>query len=319
MSSSRRRPSGGIRRPQVAGRPRGGWTDAADTADEAERDEARSGTVAVDERSTAAVDAPRAAPVRSGTADADGPAADGSAADGSANNGSAADGSRTGGPDPDGPAPDGSAGGGSAGGGSAADTRAGAGADGADPDAAASRSRRLPLPPAPRTRAATAALLVVTVVLTAAAAFFGVQWYGARFSGSAANAALTDVGATAEVSREVGDAVTKVYSFDHARLQQAEDEARAVITPEFQPEFDRIFGSVRELAPQQQAVVTATIPKSAVASITGDRATVYLFVNQVIRRQAAGGAPQEGSAAARLRVDAEYVDGSWKIAAMTPA
>lgn len=314
MSSSRRRPSGGIRRPQVAGRPRGGWTDAADTADEAERDEARSGTVAVDERSTAAVDAPRAAPVRSGTADADGPAADGSVTDGSTNDGSAADGSA-----PDGPAPDGSAGGGSAGCGSATDTRADAGDDGADPDAAASRSRRLPLPPAPRTRAATAALLVVTVVLTAAAAFFGVQWYGARFSGSAANAALTDVGATAEVSREVGDAVTKVYSFDHARLQQAEDEARAVITPEFQPEFDRIFGSVRELAPQQQAVVTATIPKSAVASITGDRATVYLFVNQVIRRQADGGAPQEGSAAARLRVDAEYVDGSWKIAAMTPA
>lgn len=313
MSSSRRRPSGGIRRPQVAGRPRGGWTDAADTADEAERDEARSGTVAVDERSTAAVDAPRAAPVRSGTADADGPAADGSANDGPANNGSAADGSTTDGPAPDGSAADGSA----------ADTRDGtrdgAGDDGADPDPAASRSRRLPLPPAPRTRAATAALLVVTVVLTAAAAFFGVQWYGARFSGSAANAALTDVGATAEVSREVGDAVTKVYSFDHARLQQAEDEARAVITPEFQPEFDRIFGSVRELAPQQQAVVTATIPKSAVASITGDRATVYLFVNQVIRRQADGGAPQEGSAAARLRVDAEYVDGSWKIAAMTPA
>ncbi|ALE72171.1 hypothetical protein AD006_09315 [Pseudonocardia sp. EC080610-09] len=162
-------------------------------------------------------------------------------------------------------------------------------------------------------------LLAVTVLLTAAAAFFGVQWYRTEFAGSAANTALTDVGATAEVSAQVGEAVTKVYSFDYARLQQAEADAADVITPAFRPEFERIFGSVRDLAPQQQAVVTATIPKSAVASIDGDRATVYVFVNQVIRRQADGGAPQEGSAAARLRIDAEFLDGRWKIGAMTPA
>ncbi|WFG44536.1 hypothetical protein [Pseudonocardia alni] len=171
----------------------------------------------------------------------------------------------------------------------------------------------------PTTRRATGLLLAVTVLLVAAAAFFGAEWYRTTFTGSASNTALTDVGTTAQVSEQVGEAITKVYSFDYARLQQAEDDARGVITPGFQPEFDKIFGSVKDLAPQQKAVVTATIPKLAVASIDGDRATVYAFVNQVIRRQADGGAPQEGAAAARLRVDAQFVDGRWKISAMTPA
>ncbi|MBN9737413.1 MULTISPECIES: hypothetical protein [unclassified Pseudonocardia] len=283
MSTPRRRPTGGIRRPQVAGRPRTGRADdehdgATETAGQ------QQAGVAVDERSDAPVDVAPAAPVRTG-AEEPGDAVTDEAPD-------AAD------------APDG-----------AGDGSTGPG----DPGGSGTRRRGLPLPAAPATGRATAVLLAVTVLLTAAAAFFGVQWYRTEFAGSAANTALTDVGATAEVSAQVGEAVTKVYSFDYARLQQAEADAADVITPAFRPEFERIFGSVRDLAPQQQAVVTATIPKSAVASIDGDRATVYVFVNQVIRRQADGGAPQEGSAAARLRIDAEFVDGRWKIGAMTPA
>ncbi|WP_060574825.1 MULTISPECIES: hypothetical protein [unclassified Pseudonocardia] len=277
MSTPRRRPTGGIRRPQVAGRPRTGRAD-----DEQDGTGETSGTttggVAVDERADAPVDVAPAAPVRTGAAEPEDAA-----------------GTEL---DPD------------------ADTTA---TGGGTADPAPRARRRLPLPAAPATGRATAVLLAVTVLLTAAAAFFGVQWYRTEFAGSAANTALTDVGATAEVSAQVGEAVTKVYSFDYARLQQAEADAADVITPAFRPEFERIFGSVRDLAPQQQAVVTATIPKSAVASIDGDRATVYVFVNQVIRRQADGGAPQEGSAAARLRIDAEFLDGRWKIGAMTPA
>ncbi|MER5670246.1 MULTISPECIES: nuclear transport factor 2 family protein [Pseudonocardia] len=266
MSTPRRRPAGGIRRPQVAGRPR-------TRADEPDEEETGTGGVALDERSGDAV--PSAAPVRSGDAgrtDAPGTADDDAAHD----------------------------------------------ADGAPAEADGAPRRRSVLS-APTTRRATGLLLAVTVLLVAAAAFFGAEWYRTTFTGSASNTALTDVGTTAQVSEQVGEAITKVYSFDYARLQQAEDDARGVITPGFQPEFDKIFGSVKDLAPQQKAVVTATIPKLAVASIDGDRATVYAFVNQVIRRQADGGAPQEGAAAARLRVDAQFVDGRWKISAMTPA
>lgn len=262
MSTPRRRPAGGIRRPQVAGRPR-------TRTDEPDEEETGTGGVALDERSGDAV--PSAAPVRSGNA------------------------GRTDTP---------------------GTTDASDPADAGDADGT---PRRRSLLSTPTTRRATGLLLAVTVLLVAAAAFFGAEWYRTTFTGSAANTALSDVGTTTQVSEQVSEAITKVYSFDYARLQQAEDDARAVITPGFQPEFDKIFGSVKDLAPQQKAVVTATIPKLAVASIDGDRATVYAFVNQVIRRQADGGAPQEGAAAARLRVDAQFVDGRWKISAMTPA
>ncbi|ANY07390.1 nuclear transport factor 2 family protein [Pseudonocardia sp. HH130630-07] len=324
MSTSRRRPTGGIRRPQVAGRPRPGRGENETGPDEPGT---RPGGVALDDRTGAPFTPPAPGdPDPAGAAPDAGPAPGAGRTDraGRTLAGDAPEGGRgpgrPAGPDapgrPDDPA--GSAGTGPDEG-SAADGGTGraAGPEAAGRPAGAARGPRLPA--APRSRRATVLLLVATVLLTTAAAFFGVQWYRTEYTGSAANSALADVGATAEVSRQVGEAVTRVYSFDHARLQQAEDDARAVITPAFQPEFERIFGSVRELAPQQQAVVTATIPKSAVASIDGDRATVYVFVNQVIRRQADGGAPQEGAAAARLRVDAELVDGGWKIAAMTPA
>ncbi|MFP5069791.1 hypothetical protein ACLFMI_09000 [Pseudonocardia nantongensis] len=299
MSTPRRRPTGGIRKPQVAGRPRTGHAD--DEGTEA-TEQSRTGGVAVDERAAASAEtgndvtgaAPAAKPVRSGAADDDRPGRAGPS-DGSASGSAPSDFGEDDAGEED------------------------AGKQDADEHGSAGARRRFRLPPAPASRAGTAALLAVTVLLTAAAVFFGVSWYRAEFTGASANAALTDVGATAQINEQIGEAVTKVYSFDHTRLEQAEADARAVITPAFAPEFERIFGSVRELAPQQQAVVTATIPKSAVQSVQGDRASVYLFVNQVIRRQADGGAPQEGSAAARLRVEAEYLDGRWKIASMTPA
>lgn len=315
MSTPRRRPSGVSRRPQVAGRPRTAATSpAADTEPTAE------GGLAVDERT----DAPTAdgGPSSSETAPTSGP--DSSRSRSVTRPRPADEPGQADEPAPptrEEPAP----------------TDAATATGDALPSAPAVRSgkaeeepgsrltgltdrvRRIPLPQAPATRRGTAALLAVTILLVAAAGFFAASWGRLQFSGATSNTALADVGATATVSEQVNEAVTKVYSFDFARLDQAESDARGVITGPFTGQFDQIFGNVRQLAPQQQAVVTATIPKSAVSSIEGDHATVYVFVNQVVRRVDDGGKPQEGTAAARLRVDADYVDGRWKVSGMTPA
>lgn len=289
MSTNRRRPTGGLRRPQVAGRPRtagpSGTTDGQEGADGAlaveERTGARPDTDRPGERPDRGSGAPDTAPDRSGGArTAPGPTAPDTTTGGS----DSATAEHT----------------------TAEHTTAGetasedhdtAAADRVElPRAAAvggtgegdrergDRPRRIPTPSAPTTRRGTALLLVVTLLLAVAAAFFAVSWFGMRYTGAATNTALSDVGTTATVSEQVGEAVTKVYSFDFARLDQAESDARAGITGPFNQQFDQIFGNVRQLAPTQQAVVTATVPKSAVASIEGDRATVYLFVNQVIKR-----------------------------------
>ena len=155
-------------------------------------------------------------------------------------------------------------------------------------------------------------------VLVGLAVFFAVENAEVRGTPSAQNTALVDIGTTAQVSQQVTAALKTIYSFDYTRLDQNEAAARAVITPAFAGQFDQLFQQVRELAPQQQAVVTATVNLVGVQSINGDTATLLVFLDQQATRAQAGGAPQQLAAAGRLTVTAQLVDGTWKIAAVDP-
>lgn len=183
------------------------------------------------------------------------------------------------------------------------------------PEAAPGRGARLV---ALVRRRAVPLLAVAALVLTTVAVVAGVQDARLRGAPSAANTALVDVGATAEVAAQLSDAVETVYSFDFARLDENERAAREVITPAFAAEFDRLFAEVRARAPEQQAVVSATVTHTAVKEITGDRAVVVAFVDQLATRAAPDAESQQLAAAGRLTVTGERVDGRWKIAAVTP-
>ena len=167
-------------------------------------------------------------------------------------------------------------------------------------------------------RVPTPALAGALVVLVWLAGFAAVQNADVRATPSAQNTALVDIGTTAQVSQQVTAALKTVYSFDYTRLDQNEAAARAVITPGFAGQFDQLFRQVRELAPQQQAVVTATVNLVGVESINGDRATLLVFLDQQATRAQAGAGPQQLAAAGRLTVTAQRVDGTWKIAAVDP-
>jgi Mce-associated membrane protein len=167
-------------------------------------------------------------------------------------------------------------------------------------------------------RRAVPLLAVAAVLLGAVAVFAGIQDAQLRGTPAAQNTALVDVGTTAEVAGQLSDAIETVYSFDFARLDENENAARNVITPEFAAEFDRLFGEVRARAPQQQAVVSATVTHTAVKEITGDRAVLVAFVDQQATRAAPDAQSQQLAAAGRLTVTGERVDGHWKIAAVTP-
>ncbi|TQM15444.1 hypothetical protein [Pseudonocardia kunmingensis] len=167
-------------------------------------------------------------------------------------------------------------------------------------------------------RHAVPLLVAALVVLAAAGAVFGVLDARLRGTPAATNLALVDVGATAEASGQLGDAIETVYSFDFARLDENENAARAVITPEFAAEFDRLFAEVRTRAPEQQAVVSATVTMSAVKELSADRAVMVAFVDQQATRAAPDAESQQLAAAGRLTVTGEKVDGRWKIAAVTP-
>ncbi|MGH3764894.1 MAG: hypothetical protein ACRDTX_07065 [Pseudonocardiaceae bacterium] len=129
------------------------------------------------------------------------------------------------------------------------------------------------------------------------------------------NSALLDVGATAQVSGQVRDAVERVFSYDFARLDDNERAADGVVTGQFARDYRQQFARVRELAPGQQAVVVATVPALAVKLLDGDRAIVVVFIDQQANR---GGQAQPLVAAGRLTVTAQQVAGSWKIADVEP-
>ncbi len=211
-------------------------------------------------------------------------------------------------------------------------TGAGVGAatapDGAEPAASRPRGKRLlaarPRPaarPGPgRTRRSvpTPVIAGAAVVLAAVAVVCAVGNAQLRGSAPARNTALVDVGTTAQVSQQVADDLTKIYSFDYTRLDQNEAAAKAVITPAFDAQFEALFQQVRTLAPQQKAVVTATVNTSAVRSVTGDTAQVLVFLDQQATRAADGGRAQQLAAAGRLTVTAQQVDGTWKVANVVP-
>jgi Mce-associated membrane protein len=167
-------------------------------------------------------------------------------------------------------------------------------------------------------RRAVPLLAAAVVVLATVAVVAGMQDARLRGTPAAENTALVDVGTTAEVASQLSDAIETVYSFDFARLDENEKAARDVITPEFAAEFDRLFGEVRARAPQQQAVVSATVTRTAVKEITGDRAVLIAFVDQQATRAAPDAQSQQLAAAGRLAVTGQRVDGHWKIAAVTP-
>lgn len=159
------------------------------------------------------------------------------------------------------------------------------------------------------------ALVAVVLIALGLAAWFRGEANQLAGSGSASNQALVDVGTTAQVAGQVRDAVERVYSYDYARLDDNERASRQVITGQFAQDFTTQFARVRELAPQQKAVVVAKVQNLAVKVLDGDRAIVVVFLDQQADR---GVETKQLLVAGRLTVTAQRVDGVWKIAGVQP-
>jgi Mce-associated membrane protein len=173
---------------------------------------------------------------------------------------------------------------------------------------------------APPRRPATGVATLVGLVAALVIALSLAAWFRGKAnqllgSAVASNDALVYVGATAQVSGQVREAVQRVFSYDFARLDDNERAATDAITGPFARDFPQQFARVRELAPGQQAVVVATVPALAVKVLDGDRAIVVVFIDQQAKR---GAEAQPLLAAGRLTVTAQRVNGSWKIADVEP-
>jgi Mce-associated membrane protein len=153
-------------------------------------------------------------------------------------------------------------------------------------------------------------LAVAAVLSLSAAALTAVGAWMASSSGPRANQAFVDERATGELVGQITNAVSTIYSYDYHNLGATEDAAKNVITGGFAEEFDQVFDPVKRLAPAQQAILRTSVPAAGVKLLRDDDAQLLMMVNQSGTR---GPEQEPTGAAARLVVEAQKVDGRWKI------
>lgn len=153
---------------------------------------------------------------------------------------------------------------------------------------------------------------VGAAVLACLAIWFGVEVYAN--SSATQNETLVDQSGTSEVNGQVSDAVSKIFSYDFADTGKSEQAAKNVLTGDAIKQYDQLFATVKQQAPQQKLVVTTTVKASSVLRLEDDRAQVLLFVDQNATRTD-NGSNQVGPA--QVVVNAEQHGDQWKISSIT--
>lgn len=157
-------------------------------------------------------------------------------------------------------------------------------------------------------------LLLVFLLLAGAGLAFW-QADRARDTDNVGNHAIVDDAATTDVQSAVAAALVRVFSFDHADPGPTQQAADELLAGDARKEYDQLFAALEEKAPGQKLVLTAQVQVAAVQELTGDRARLLVFLDQASQRAT----DEESSiSAAQLSVDAERIDGDWRIVALRP-
>jgi len=166
-----------------------------------------------------------------------------------------------------------------------------------------------------RRRAAWIVAVVCCLASVAVIAVGTVKVDQLHSTGAARNDALVDAAATRKVARQVEAAMTALWSYDYRTLDESRAEAARVGTAAFAQEYASVYDNLDRLAPEQKAVVVATVTQVAVQRLDGDRATAIVFLNQRATKATAG---TPSTATARIRVRMTKVGRAWKVAAVDP-
>lgn len=183
-------------------------------------------------------------------------------------------------------------------------------------EAEAAAAEEEPAEPGPRRKTSpyvlAGALFGLALVLAGFAVWFKIE--GNRVDAMTSNTALLDTARTADVSKAASNAVESLFSYDFNNIAKTQDAAKdLLLNDEVKATYNRIFGEVERLAPQQKIVVTVKATRSAVIMLDGDRAKVMVFVDQTSTRTDQN---QTASGSAQLWLNMQYVDGKWKVSAL---
>ncbi|WP_244211148.1 hypothetical protein, partial [Amycolatopsis kentuckyensis] len=167
-----------------------------------------------------------------------------------------------------------------------------------------------PAKPRPAWRRLPVLLLAAALLLTGAGVWFTLEARATSANPAAANLALTDVGATADVTSAVTLAMNRIFSYSYDRTDVTEKAAAAVLRGTAKVSYDKLFAEVRRKAPEQKLVLTSRVSAIAVQELKNGHARLLVFLDQSAVR-ADNNATD--SAAAQLSVTAEHTGDSWVV------
>ncbi|MEV7555314.1 hypothetical protein AB0N89_37340 [Amycolatopsis sp. NPDC089917] len=158
-------------------------------------------------------------------------------------------------------------------------------------------------------------LLAAAAVLVAAGGWFTLEARSISAAPSAANTALTDVGATAEVNSAVTVALDKIFSYSYDRTDVTEKAAASALRGKALESYNQLFAQVREKAPAQKLVLTTRVSSSAVQELGDGKARLLVFLDQAATRADNN---SSSTAAAQLSITAEREGDNWVITDLVP-
>jgi Mce-associated membrane protein len=153
-------------------------------------------------------------------------------------------------------------------------------------------------------------LAAAIVVFAAFGVWATVAAHSLRASATTQNSALSDRPATAEVTRQVSQAVATIFSYSYADTARTKQAAQSLLTGRAIAQYNSLFALVERQAPQQKLIVTTRVTNTGVEYLTGDRARVLVFANQQDTR---AGTHQSSYAGTMFAVTAVRSGPRWKI------
>jgi Mce-associated membrane protein len=169
--------------------------------------------------------------------------------------------------------------------------------------AGGSRKRCLLEPPA-----LLAALLAASVLLAAAGVTLLVLAAGARDAPAAGDRALTDAAETRQVTAAVSAGVAGIYSYNFTDLGATTSLAREVLAGQAAAQYAEL-ARMLPAAVTEKLIVATKVTAIGVTSLTGDSATLLVFLRQTSTRD---GRPA-GSVPAQVQITARRTGGRWLI------
>uniref|UniRef100_UPI0015F11BA8 nuclear transport factor 2 family protein n=1 Tax=Streptomyces phytophilus TaxID=722715 RepID=UPI0015F11BA8 len=133
----------------------------------------------------------------------------------------------------------------------------------------------------------------------------------ARLNGddALANRALTDASATAAVSGDVSNALSKVFSYAPEDPGVTARDADELLAGRAREQYRQLFGQIQQRVVSQELTLTTHVVRAGVVRLDGDDATLLVLLDQVTERKG----EDPASVGAQLSVTAEKQDGQWRI------